>query len=236
MYFVSRGHKLNEATATRYIEHLLLKELAYKFPLLIKNDNLCKLSTHLSSIASDAQGELGAIEKSQIIGAVSNINVDDIVAGIENLIDALGRDVLLQRITPWEKEYQMHSDHFDMSGRPDKLVLIDGEIIPSIIKTGNKPEYGAWKDERIQLAAYALLIEETFNCPVSRGLIEYARHGEFRDVGIKQADKKMALRIKDRTQKVIDGTLPGKPRKVLCESCVFIDLCNVKKSLLSRLF
>lgn len=123
-----------------------------------------------------------------------------------------------------------------MTGCPDKLVLIDHEILPSIIKTGNKPEYGTWKDERIQLAAYALLIEETFNRPVNHGLIEYVRYGEFRDVDIKQADKKMVLHIKNRVQKVMDGTLPDKPRKVLCEFCAFIDLCRVKRFLLSRLF
>jgi len=235
-YFVAHGHKLNEVVTTRYVEHLLLKELAYSFPLLIKSGHLNDLHVHLNNIADDAQGELGAIEKSQIMKAASNIDVDGIIVGIENAIDVLGKDVLLQRITPWKKKCQMYSKRLDMSGCPDKLVLIDGEIFPSIIKTGNKPEYGTWKDERIQLAAYALLIEETFNRPVNHGLIEYVRYGEFRDVSIKQADKRMVPRIKNRVQKVMDGTLPDKPRKVLCESCAFTNLCRVKRSLLSRLF
>lgn len=236
VYFTSHGHRLDEVIITKYTEHLLLKELAYKFPLLIKNDDLSKLPAHLSSIANDAQGDLGAIEKSQIMEVASNVDVDGIVAGIEGAIGVLGKDALLQRIVPWKKEYLMYSKRLDMSGRPDKLVLIDDEILPSIIKTGNKPEYGVWRDERIQLAAYALLIEETFNNPVNHSLIEYARYGEFRDVDIKQADKRMALRIKNKVQKIIDGTLPDKPRRVPCESCAFIDLCRVKRSLLSRFF
>ncbi|MDI6888453.1 MAG: Dna2/Cas4 domain-containing protein [Methanocellales archaeon] len=235
-YFVSRGYKLDRVIATEYVEHLLLKELAYRFPLLIKNDDLGELPAYLNDIANDAQGDLSAIEKSQIMDAISNIDVDGIIAGMENAIGVLGKDVLLQRIVPWKKEYLMHSRRLDMSGRPDKLVLINGEILPSIIKTGNKPEYGVWKDERIQLAAYALLVKETFNNPVNCGLIEYARYGEFRDVNIKHADKRIALRIKNGVQKVIDGPLPDKPRKVPCESCAFIDLCRVKKSLLSSLF
>jgi len=235
-YFVAHGHKLNETVTTKYVEHLLLKELAYSFPLLVKSGNLDDLHVHLNNIADDAQGELGAIEKSRIMKVAPNIDVDGIIVGIENAIDVLGKDAVLQRITSWKRGYQMYSKRFDMTGCPDKLVFIDREILPSIIKTGNKPEYGTWKDERIQLAAYALLIEETFNRPVNRGLIEYARHGEFRDVGIKQADKRMVLRIKNRVQKVMDGTLPDKPRKVLCEFCAFTDLCRVKRSLLSRLF
>jgi len=234
-YFVSHRHKLNEAVTTKYVEHLLLKELAYSFPLLIKSGHLDDLHVHLNNIADDAQGELGAIETSQIMKVAPNIDVNGIIVGIENAIDVLGKDAL-QQITPWTKKCQMYSKRFDMTGCPDKLVLINDEILPSIIKTGNKPEYGTWKDERIQLAAYALLIEETFNSPVNHGLIEYVRHGEFRDVGIKQADKRMVLRIKNRVQKVIGGTLPDKPRKVLCEFCAFIDLCRVKRSLLSRLF
>ncbi len=235
-YFVSRGHRLDRAITTEYVEHLLLKELAYRFPLLIQNDDLSELPAHLSSIANDALGDLGAIEKSQIMKTISNIDVDGIMAGMESAIDTLGRDALLQRIVPWKTGHQMYSKRLDITGRPDKLVLIDGEILPSIIKTGNKPEYRAWKDEMIQLAAYALLIEEAFNNPVNHGLIEYARYGEFRDVDIKQADKRMALRIKSKIQKIIDGTLPDKPRRVPCESCAFIDLCRVKKSLLSRFF
>jgi len=210
VYFVSHGHKLDRIITTEYVEHLLLKELAYVFPLLIKNDDLNRLPAYLKDIANDAQGSLSTIEKSHVMEVASNINIDDIIAGLENAVDIYRKDVLLQQITPWKKEFQMRSKHLDMIGRPDKLVLIDGEILPSVIKTGNKPEYGAWRDEKIQLAAYSTLIEETFDNPVSRGLIEYTRYGEFRDINIKQADKRMALRIRDKVQKVMDGPLPDK--------------------------
>lgn len=88
-YFVAHGHKLNEVVTIKYTEHLLLKELAYKFPLLIKNDDLRELPTYLNNIANDAQGELGAIEKSQIMKATSNIDVDSIIVGIENALMCL---------------------------------------------------------------------------------------------------------------------------------------------------
>ncbi len=40
---------------------------------------------------------------------------------------------------PWMIDYHMYSKHIGMVGRLNKLILIDGEIIPSIIKTGDKP-------------------------------------------------------------------------------------------------
>ena len=45
--------------------------------------------------------------------------------------------------------------------------------IPVEIKTGRAPREGVWEGHLIQIAAYILLLEEHFACPVSEGKVQY---------------------------------------------------------------
>ncbi|HIH37100.1 MAG TPA: Dna2/Cas4 domain-containing protein [Methanocellales archaeon] len=124
-----------------------------------------------------------------------------------------------------------------MVGRPDKLILIDGEVIPSIIKTGDMPRrQSIWGYDRLQLTAYAVLVEEEFEVSVKQGFVEYVRFGELRDVKIKLWDRKRVLLMLTKVKKVMDGTLPDKSKRALCNHCGFVDMCNTRKSLLSKFF
>lgn len=156
--------------------------------------------------------------------------------GLSKDLEYMGKRHFLEKITPWRIEHQMDSKHLGMVGRPDKLILIDGEIIPSIIKTGDKPRQGIWEHDRLQLTAYAMLVEEEFEVSVKQGFVEYARFGELRDAKIKRWDRKRVLLILTRVKKVMDGALPGKSKRAPCDHCGFVDMCNTRKSLLSRFF
>ncbi len=60
-----------------------------------------------------------------------------------------------------------------LQGRPDIILLKDGEHVPVEIKTGRTPR-GALFSHVLQLSAYLLLVEEIYEKPPPYGLIRYA--------------------------------------------------------------
>ncbi len=201
--------------------------------MLVKGDMICELRVWLDKIADELTRSL---PKKKIDEAMSRIDIDKISAGLSRSIEDMGKMRLLERIMPWMVERQMDSNHLGMAGRPDKLIQINGEIVPSLIKTGDKPGYGVWGYDRLQLTAYAMLVEEEFEVDVKYGFVEYVRFGEFRDAKIKSWDHKKVLLILDRIRKIRDGVLPAKSKRAPCDHCEFVDMCNTRKSLLSKFF
>jgi CRISPR-associated exonuclease Cas4 len=65
------------------------------------------------------------------------------------------------------------SDKYGLQGRPDIILLKDGEHIPVEIKTGRTPR-GALFSHVLQLSAYLLLVEELYGKPPPYGLIRYS--------------------------------------------------------------
>jgi len=63
-------------------------------------------------------------------------------------------------------------------------------LVPSMVRTGQAPETGVWKKDRIQLAGYAMLLEDGFGRPVRIGQVEYPRSGEVREVQIWPVDRR----------------------------------------------
>ncbi len=53
--------------------------------------------------------------------------------------------------------------------------------IPVEIKTGRAPREGVWESHLIQIAAYILLLEEYFACPVNEGKVQYLDALDARD-------------------------------------------------------
>lgn len=251
VYFISRGHEHNEAITPEHIERLLLKELAFQFPSLSQTESLPKesglvgvsysgvLAAQLDEVTDRIRtiyrNELRNISKVQLEEYKSKIDVEMIAAGLEKGIGNSGEKII-QQITPWKVQHQLYSKRLDMIGCPDKIVQINGELFPSIIKTGNKPEYGVWKNDKLQLTAYAILVEEEFDTIVGRGLVEYCRFGEFREVHIKHTDRRKVLQILDKVQKIKGGALPERSEKAQCSSCGFMELCRTESSLLSKFF
>jgi CRISPR-associated exonuclease Cas4 len=65
------------------------------------------------------------------------------------------------------------SDRYNLSGKPDYILEENGEFIPVDRKSRNVNERGAHDSERLQLAAYCLLVEERYAKPVRRGRLQY---------------------------------------------------------------
>ncbi|HJH26585.1 MAG TPA: hypothetical protein C5S37_07370 [Methanophagales archaeon] len=144
----------------------------------------------------------------------------------------------LENAYGYEREHAMLSEKLSMSGSVDKLIRTEEEVIPCMIKTGKCPEYSVWKSDRVQLAAYAMLIEEEFGfeTTVKRGFVEYIRNAEFRETQIRRRDRALALQILKRVKRIKEGVFPDKGGNAPCDKCVFTERCETKKTLLSALF
>lgn len=57
IYFMSRGHEL-KIDRVEYVEHLLLRGLAFQFPRLVKEERLCELGACLNKIADELRESL----------------------------------------------------------------------------------------------------------------------------------------------------------------------------------
>lgn len=145
---------------------------------------------------------------------------------------------VLENAYGYEREHAMLSENLSMSGSVDKLIRTEEEVIPCMIKTGKCPVYSVWKSDRVQLAAYAMLIEEEFGfeTTVKRGFVEYIRNAESRETQIRRRDRALALQILKRVKRIKGGVFPEKGGNAPCDKCVFAEMCETKKTLLSTLF
>jgi len=218
------------------IEGFILKEFAF---------NLHKITD-----CEDIAAIIG-----DIVESVPRIYRDEL-EGLElDLIEAVKRDFIrsmndewlkklrtannelteLERVHGYERERMMYSEKMNLSGSVDKLIIADEEVIPCMIKTGKSPGYGVWRSDRVQLAAYAMLIEDEFGSTVKRGFVQYIREVEFRETQIRRSDRAEALRILKHVRRIKQGAFPDKGRNAPCENCAYSKYCDTRKTLLSKL-
>ena len=96
-------------------------------------------------------------------------------------------DELWEKLTPKiESELRIESPTLNLKGIVDQIEVYENEYVPIELKTGKSPNEGVWPGHKIQLVAYALLLEEHFKKPVKEGFVTY-------------------LDIKDRRQIVINS-------------------------------
>ncbi len=229
-YFLSKGHEL---VIPGYAERILFKELALRYDSAFNNeDKLSFLSDELTHISAEIRliyrSELVRVEEDALLNSVSNVR-SCLDAICSNLGDFYSNKT-------YEVEPILQSERFGLTGSPDKLIKLNDEIIPSIIKTGGMPENGVWQSDRLQLTAYAVLVEEKYNSVVGHGFVEYARFGKVREAKIKRSERRKVLQIRDRIKKIQEGFMPERPKDAPCEHCGFKEMCEVKSTLASRFF
>jgi CRISPR-associated exonuclease Cas4 len=232
-YFLNTGHELVKEPSMDYLHRLMLKELALTYVLAHKSVNpVSALNVELDRISKEMRiiyrSELAGFDDEALASAVSGVR-----SWLGDICPNLSSDFY---DSPCEFEPVLRSDKFGLTGTPDKLIKNRDEYAPSIIKTGAMPENGVWKSDRVQLTAYAILVEEIYNIVVWRGFVEYARWGTVREVTIKRHERRKVLQLRDRVLKIQDGFMPEKPSDAPCERCGFMGICDVKSTLASRFF
>lgn len=234
-YYTNKGHELLTDVAPGYLERIILKELALTYGLAAgKEELLSILNSELDRISKEIRiiyrAELEGVEDDALLAAASAVR-----SSLENICSNLSSNAGYYAGS-FEIEPLLYSEKFGLSGSPDKLVKIDETQVPSIIKTGAMPENGVWQGDRLQLTAYAMLVEDKYDSVVERGFVEYARWGTVREVTIKRHERRKVLQIRDRIKKIQDGFMPERPQDAPCERCGFAGMCEVKSTLASRFF
>ncbi|MEM2924064.1 MAG: Dna2/Cas4 domain-containing protein [Methanocellales archaeon] len=227
-----------------HLIHLFLRELGFRIPSLLVNEQylLDELKKALEVIAGEInliyRNDLINVDGEQLLQAKNAVEVElqNIANGIKKSIEIYGKAKLYQLISPWRIEEEMNSSKHMLVGRVDKIVRINEEVIPSIIKTGTLPEYGVWYGDRIQLTAYSILIEEKFDVAIERGIVEYTRFGTLREIAIKNSDRRKVLEIRDKVLRIKNGYFPEPNSKNQCNHCSFKTSCESRVSLASKYF
>jgi CRISPR-associated protein Cas1 len=91
-----------------------------------------------------------------------------------------GRRLHVEEVEQEEGEWQrlaLQSDKLDLQGAVDVLKRRDGQVVPYEHKRGRSAGKAgareAWRTDRIQVGAYAMLVEEAHGQPVVEGRIRY---------------------------------------------------------------
>lgn len=246
VYFQKDDKDRCEIIDERVVKNLFIKEISFDDLLysIDWNDSetieqllLKSLKNSEDRIREIYKDDLDNIDQKIIFTAKEELT-DEIKKIAERLWDRLNTDeVLIKRLmTPIDIEKRVYSDRFGLYGIIDKIVIFDDEEIPSIVKLGNSPNIGVWKEDRTQLTACIMLLEEETGRVIGKGVVEYFRCGRPVLVEINRYDRRLVLNVIDKIKKIQMGRLPEREDKVFCNYCTYKEECNVKRSLLSKFF
>ncbi len=234
-FFTNKGHNLIKEGTPGYLEGIILKELALVYDLAFNSeDKLSVLNLELDRILKEIpviyRNELGSIDDEMLAEAVTDVRscLPVICSNLSSYNDFFAGEL--------SHNETLQSGKFGLTGSPDRLIRTEDELMPSIIKTGNMPLNGVWKGDRLQLTAYAVLVEEKYDIQVRRGFVEYARSGMVREAAIRRHERRNVLQILEKIKKIQNGIMPEKPKDAPCEYCGFTGICDVKSTLASRFF
>ncbi|MCE8422702.1 MAG: Dna2/Cas4 domain-containing protein [Candidatus Methanoperedens sp.] len=235
-YFTHKGDKLIKTITSEYLQSLMIKELALTYGSVAGiEDKISILNNELDRI----EREICIIYRNELLG-IDDATIKEAVYSVRSCLREISLN--LSSYTdfysngPVQVEPLLLSEKFGLTGSPHRLLMIDERMTPSIIKTGNIPENGVWQSDRLQLTAYSLLVEEKYDSAAERGFVEYARWGKVRQVTIRTNERRRVLQVIERIKKIQNGFMPEKPEKAPCESCGWIEICDVKSTLASRFF
>jgi len=113
----------------------------------------------------------------------------------------------------------------NLRGKLDEVVTADsGEVIPVDYKAAGK----AAENHRLQLAAYALLLEADRRTTVHRGYIYLIPTRQARLVKLRPADKQTVRQLLAEMSQIVDAEAmpPPTPVRARCAGCEFRRFCN----------
>ena len=123
-----------------------------------------------------------------------------------------------------ESEIWISSERLHLKGIIDRLEKYECDYIPIELKTGKPAANGIWPSHRIQLAAYALLLEDKFSVNVKEGFIHYLDYKQKKQLVMNSFIRQEVI---DLTNKVI-SLLKSKTLPVFCSNKNKCDSCGLK--------
>lgn len=125
-----------------------------------------------------------------------------------------------------DMEYSVSSNELGLRGKIDKLEEdSEGNLFPIELKTGLFSN-GIRRHEKLQVSAYALLLEKEKGIKVELGFLEYYQVKQRIPFLIKDEDKKEVLVILEKVKGLLEEEKePRKERKNICDRCGYKEFC-----------
>ena len=134
----------------------------------------------------------------------------------------------------WEKltpkiisELSVSSEILQLKGIIDRIEVYENSYVPIELKTGKMPKDGVWPNHRIQIAAYAMLLEEKFQTKVKDGFINYLDAKESRRIAINPFMKEEIIQLISEIQILLKNSYPPKycENRNKCANCGIKETC-----------
>src|SRR5262245_17067993 len=130
----------------------------------------------------------------------------------------------------WQKA-QLESEALGIRGAVDLLRRRDGRLIPYEHKRGRSGGKGkareAWRTDRIQVGAYAMLVEEAYGQAIGEARVRYHADGVSVLVLVDDALRAEVRRTIDRARELCSTTFrpPITDNERLCARCSLAPVC-----------
>ena len=135
---------------------------------------------------------------------------------------------LWENLTPKIKsEYKVSAPELELSGKIDQVLVYPDGVVPIELKSGKAPKEGAWDNHKVQLAAYALLLENIFKIDVKSGYVKYVDENVSRRVEINPFLRDQVKSLIRQVKDLLDSkNLPNKCKNEnKCTKCGLKKIC-----------
>jgi CRISPR-associated exonuclease Cas4 len=117
------------------------------------------------------------------------------------------------------------SERLRLRGKVDAIIGEDGSPAPYEVKA-TAPPMRPWPGQVLQLAAYALLLEERYGRPVEWGYLHYLVGDVVRRWPIGEAEKGTVLAVLTELEEVVTTeAMPARAPESHCRDCVYRKIC-----------
>ena len=144
---------------------------------------------------------------------------------------------LWDKLTPKiYSELKIRSETLGLSGIIDQIEIYEKGYVPIELKTGRAPKEDAWPNHKVQIAAYAMLLEEKFNTEVKEGFVHYLDVNEKRHIPINIFLKEETNELKNKVKTLLESMeIPAVcDNENKCNACGLKDECFDEKKLKKR--
>ncbi len=136
---------------------------------------------------------------------------------------------LWEKLTPKiRSELKIKSRKLELSGIIDQVEIYKKGLVPIELKTGKAPKEDAWPGHKIQLTAYALLLEDLYKTQIKEGFIYYIESNEKRHIALNPFMKQEIGEIKNKLKSLLISKKPPHitSNSKKCEICGLRDTCH----------
>ena len=125
----------------------------------------------------------------------------------------------------------LHSTALGLRGRADMVIAVPGRAVPGarlLVVEYKLTERRALRNWKLQVAAYALMLEETWQMPVECGYIYHIGRRHAEEIRLTAGLRSQVVTTVAAINRLIIGEqLPPPPRNTaICVSCEFRRFCN----------